>query len=110
MLELDKHSKRWTDDEEKQLLELYRAGESVARIASKLHRTPKAVALRICHPSFGRHKNHAVRKAWTWDDESEAVLLDLANECNLDFNKIGKKLGRTAKSCMNRYLALQEKG
>lgn len=105
------HCKSWTAEEENRLLELYKAGATFHQIAIKLGRTPGAVIAKFQRQPWrcGRSQNRAGLNARTWDAEMDAVLLDLAKECNLDFNEVGKKLGRPAKLCMNRYLALQKK-
>ena len=61
--------KRWTDEEDKTLLDCYKVGFSLKKIAHVLHRTPKAIEARL----YLYHDTERKIPNWT-KDEKEKLL------------------------------------
>lgn len=90
-------SRLWTAEDDRLLRDLYKAGEPVRTIASRLGRTPDAVdarrrALRVAHR--GRPM-----RPWT---ASEDAFLVAATKAGVPASEIGRRLNRTSNAVRRR--------
>lgn len=94
-------TRRWTAEDDRQLLALYRAGRSRQAIAGELGRTPDAIDAR--RRLLGRPSRTRPARRWT---VAEDAFLRAASQAHVPAPEIGRRLHRTPYAVRRRREAL----
>ena len=103
---------RWTEEEDKRLLELWTKGKSNFWIAAALRRSLNSVAARLNvlrkRSAKGAKLTLSVRKRLQWNSADEARLVELKAE-GAPISEIANQLKRTEAAVENRLHVLKHR-
>ena len=97
----------WTKEEINKMIEMYKNGEPIKKIAEELGRTEGTVSMRLSQIKRSNPKIASIRFGNTnrWSKKDEERLLKLAKE-GKNIKGIAKTLGRTEHSIRMKYYKL----
>lgn len=74
-------SKKWTEDEDELLIEMYNNGSDIYGISNVLRRYPKGIAYRVVHHSqYTNVTDHTKARGWQSDEYRPESLVELRDQ------------------------------